>query len=358
MRILNLTLLSTILAAPAFAADLGTYRPGTPYHSTVVPGADVCESQCAGDARCRGWNYVKAVPSAPGVCEFQSSVGQPISSAVSISGISPSATPMPGRVVAGDTHTIRVGTAVTPIPEQRRIVRQAVPAQSGAHQPATYRSAAPQGLQPMLDTQARIVRPAQQPAPAPRGRARTAPQSQQFRSPQPQAPFRAQIPGQMQPGYGQIATAQPVIAQPALRQGRPPIGQPIPAPETYPASQGSGYQSQTVQPKMSQAPVYQGQMNQGQPYQGPISQGPISQGPIYQGQPVQSPMAGARQASPQAMPRSSVTRPIGFHQGQAASPSLYGHLNDDVPRAAAPVTQGYAQPVTPIDQTQLAGARR
>jgi len=33
MRVLTLSIFAAILSAPAFAADLGTYRPGTPYNN-------------------------------------------------------------------------------------------------------------------------------------------------------------------------------------------------------------------------------------------------------------------------------------------------------------------------------------
>jgi len=65
MRLFSILALTTLLSAPAFAADLGTYRPGSPYHSVVAPGADVCESHCSGDAQCKGWNYVKVRLRAP-----------------------------------------------------------------------------------------------------------------------------------------------------------------------------------------------------------------------------------------------------------------------------------------------------
>ncbi|MGB3455880.1 MAG: hypothetical protein WBA35_05930, partial [Litorimonas sp.] len=133
----SLILLATTLAAPtAFAADLGTYRPGVPYHSVIVPAANVCESQCDGDAQCRGWNYVKPNPTVSGVCEFLSEAGQPISSAIAISGVSGSALPAPDRVIAGHTNTVRVG--ITPTIDQaptvqsgptRRVVTHPVPGQ-------------------------------------------------------------------------------------------------------------------------------------------------------------------------------------------------------------------------------------
>lgn len=314
MRILTLTALTALLSAPAFAADLGTYRPGTPYHSTIVPGADVCESQCAGDARCRGWNYVKALPSAPGVCEFQSSVGDPISSAVSISGVSRSAMPMPGRVIAGDTNTIRVGTAVTPKPEETRIIRQPVPAPSTAYQQARHSVQRPQTFQPMLDAQPGLVNRVQQPVVS-RGPARAAPQSQQFRRVQPQV-------AQPQP-----RVTQPIPAQPVIRQGRPAIGQTIPAPQNYQPPAQPSYQAQ---------PPYQTSQQPAQYQRTPIQQTPAQSG----------------------MPRSSVSNPIGFNQLPAGHTNLYGNLNDDVRQTPPPVTNGYARPVSPVQQTQLAGARR
>ena len=136
MRLFSFLTLTTLLSAPAFAADLGTYRPGSPYHSVVAPGADVCESQCSGDAQCKGWNYVKVNPRAPGVCEFNSKSVSPIESAISISGAGGvSAAP---NLLQGNTKTIRVGTQVTQrprtnrvtvgqTPSGRRIVREAVP---------------------------------------------------------------------------------------------------------------------------------------------------------------------------------------------------------------------------------------
>jgi len=147
MRVLTLSLFATILSAPAFAADLGTYRPGTPYHSIVSPAADICDSQCAGDAQCRGWNYVKTNPQAPGVCEFLSSVSAPISSPISISGVNGVAAPYSSRLTSGGTNTIRVGTQVSQTtntttvgqsPSGRRIIRQA-PTQRISPQTASSR---------------------------------------------------------------------------------------------------------------------------------------------------------------------------------------------------------------------------
>jgi len=46
MRVLTLSLFATVLSMPAFAADLGTYRPGTPYHSIVAPEPQVFVNSC------------------------------------------------------------------------------------------------------------------------------------------------------------------------------------------------------------------------------------------------------------------------------------------------------------------------
>lgn len=139
--------LSFLLASPSFAADLGQYRPGNPYQSVIAPGAGICESQCAGDAQCRSWNYVKANPNVSGVCEFNANDVPPVASAISISG---SNSPVSSRrgVVPGGTNTIRVGTSPslqtqstgrTQTTSTRRIVREAVPTQSQGQTASTRR---------------------------------------------------------------------------------------------------------------------------------------------------------------------------------------------------------------------------
>lgn len=313
MRIALLSLTTVLLSAPAFAADLGTYRPGTPYHSVLVPTANVCESQCAGDARCRGWNYVKPSPDAAGVCEFQSQVGAPISSAISISGMSPSAMPMSSRVVSGATNTVRVGTSIPPktsatisrSPSGRQIIRQAVP-NPQAGQPSAYRPMPAQqpGLRPMLESSGQMAHPGQG-MPVYRGPARSNRQGQPMPRPQ------QMNPGQPQAVYqNQSYTRTP--------QGRPPVGQPIPAP--------------SIQAHMS---------------------------PQRQVLPAQ---AGQRQP----MPRASVNNPVSWSSPQPQS--LYGNLHDDrrVPQGqgvpqiplgqSQPVPMTNAQPVAPVAQSQLAGA--
>ncbi len=347
MRSLPFAFASLLLSAPAFGADLGTYRPGTPYHSTAVPAADICESTCAGDAKCQGWNYVKAAPQAPGICELQSSVGAPVSSAISISGVNIGQTPTARNVVSGGTNTVRVGTSAQPkpapqaqrAPSGRRIVRQAMPAQQ-ASQPTAYRQptqmparvSAPQ-FRPMLDGRAiaaqRGMMPAQGAPQMPvqaRGPAR---QRGVMRTPQPQPQMQRQMPrqatGQMMPQQMTaplVRQSQPINPrlQPrmtmAAPQSRPPIGQPIPP---MPAQPATPLQSQV----QTQAGV------------------PAASGPL---------------------PTRSAAQPLTMKQ---APRSLYGSLQDDVRAPAAnapvpadpsaPIPTAQARPVAPVSVEPLAG---
>ena len=199
MRFITLSLFATLLSAPAFAADLGTYRPGTPYSSTVAGGADVCDSHCAGDAQCRGWNYVKPNPRAAGVCEFLSSVSSPISSPISISGESQSANSFSSLVTSGGTNTIRVGTQTAPRPNTvrvgqsasgRKVIRQA-PTQRITPQQASTRPIENLSLTEQQNRY-RNTQPGLRPSPVrPQAPRAVAPQSQTY-SPQQQAYIAAQ----------------------------------------------------------------------------------------------------------------------------------------------------------------------
>lgn len=355
MRFILLTCTAALVAAPAFAADLGTYRPGTPYHSVIVPTANVCESQCDGDAQCRGWNYVKAAPQAPGVCEFQSSVSQPISSAISISGISNTARPMSPRVIEGNTNTIRVGTAAAPqattpqaaqigqTPSGRTIIRQPVPAQySGGY-------AAPQpGLRPSLDGYAGQPRQMTRPTLS-RGPARQSPQMRQAR------PNFAQ--GAPNPTYGQPQYAQP--QNPQSYQGRPPIGQPI-APMPQMQNQAFG---QVNAPQLIQAPAQMQPRSAPQAYAQPQTYPQAYAQPQSYTQPTTYAAPQSYQAQPpqaQPMPRSSASNPVSWESLRAqptqAQPSLYGQLNDDV-RQSAPMPTVPSYPTQAVTQMPLAGAQ-
>lgn len=354
MRFITLSVFAALLSVPAFAADLGTYRPGTPYNSVVAPGADVCDNQCAGDAQCRGWNYVKPNPKAPGICEFLSTVSSPISSQISISGESLSATPFSSRLSAGPTNTTRVGTQsasrmntirVGQTPNTRRIVRQA-PAQRPAPQTAStqpvenmsltaqqnrYRQA--QGAAPVTSSQQQaalpqssLQRPMFRPildAPAEQNRPPQMRQPQ-MQAPRPQHSRRMTGPRRLQ-GQGQIQGSPTPQFQdprammqqrqnasrpqaPVAQQGysRPPIGQPIQA---------------APRPQRPQ-PTTPGQR---------LAQ--LAARTNAQGHNVQIPATGPSALNP-----------------QQAKKSLFGRLNDDV----APASQtGVAVPTRPVTEQAL-----
>ncbi|WP_189494751.1 PAN domain-containing protein [Algimonas arctica] len=336
---MRLTLLSctvALIAAPAFAADLGTYRPGTPYHSVIVPTANVCESQCEGDAQCRGWNYVKAAQTAPGVCEFQSTISAPVSSAISISGVSESAMPMSTRVIEGNTNTIRVGTAVAPKPiattqtsqSGRQIVRHPVPEHYSQGLYSQPPSTPQMGFRPALDGYT-AAQPQMTPPTLTRGPAR---QSPQMRNVRPTAPQNMSQPAYQPPQY-----SQPY-------QGRPPIGQPI-TPTSAASVQGQYAPTPQIIPAQTQAQIYRQPQGQTQAH----------------GQPQPYMQAPSQPMPSQPMPRSSVNNPVSWdsiRQTQTApqQQSLYGQLNDDV-RSSAPMPTVPSYPTQPVSQLPLAGAQ-
>ena len=111
--------------ATTATAQVGTYRPGQPYTALPSPNADSCERTCAGDAGCRGWNWV-ALQTA-GVCELNSRDAAPVASPNATSGTAPGALrPASNRVVrVPDGSTLRIGSPepVRPArPQARRIV--------------------------------------------------------------------------------------------------------------------------------------------------------------------------------------------------------------------------------------------
>ena len=364
MRLFSILALTTVLSAPAFAADLGTYRPGSPYHSVVAPGADVCESHCAGDAQCKGWNYVKVNPRAPGVCEFNAKSVSPIESAISISGVGGAS--ISPRLVQGDTNTIRVGTRATSKPRSstvrvgqtpsgRRIVRQAVPqkvqpsqtvarmpAQSGSltAQQNKYRAAtghaSPQGYPQSRQEEPRLPQQAARPQ---MRQQHIAPQGQRLiRDPRIQAPqqypqgprFQHNLDGMPRgnmmarpnPQQGRQAPQQQISAA----QGRPPIGVPIGGPQTQQAARRT-------------APV---------PQQRAIPKASVND-PVTHSN-------GAQRVQAAAQRQAQLT----YEQAQQ---SLFGSLNDDVqaPRPIiaaptdpnAPIPTSQARPTQPVEQGML-----
>ena len=367
MRVLTFSVFAALLSAPAFAADLGTYRPGTPYNSTVAGGADVCDNQCAGDAQCRGWNYVKPNPRAAGVCEFLSSVSTPISSQISISGENRSAAPYYSGLTTGATNTVRVGTQpptntvqVGQAPSTRRVVRQAVP-QRAAIQQASTPSVENMSLTAQQNRyrqgQARMPQNTSKPMP------QAAPQIQAQRQvPAGRAMFRP-ILDASQPQVSRQQTRQPRAQTPRRETSRRVTG-----PRRFQdgSVQGRGtptpqFQNPQVQNSQLQDPRFQAQQLSGrspQAYQ--TSQAPQQRGqsrpPI--GQPIPAPRRAAtpsqRLAQLTAQTQASsvpVTGPVALSPQQARK-SLFGSLNDDVPPSDAMPTAS-AVPTQPVFEQPL-----
>lgn len=119
--VLGLATSLALSSSAVWAADVGVYRPGTPYHTMTASDANVCSKHCAGDAQCRGWNFVKLKTSGDsGICEFQSQISSPVPSELSVSGINGSpaslinASSKTATVVQGRTRTQRVGETSMP----------------------------------------------------------------------------------------------------------------------------------------------------------------------------------------------------------------------------------------------------
>lgn len=340
MRILTFSVFAALLSAPAFAADLGTYRPGTPYGSTVAAGADVCDNQCAGDAQCRGWNYVKPNPSAAGICEFLSSVSAPISSQISISGESVSAAPYSPRVTTGGTNTVRVGTQsattentvrVGQAPRPRRIVRQA-PTQ----RMQTQRTSTPSVENMSLTAQQNRFRQGMT----------GAPQSAPMAAPQtmPQRMFRPILDAPAQQ-VRQPQMRQPQIQPVQRHASRRATGPRRALPQEQPVPQFQNPHTQQY------APVPQGLP--------PMMQRGQSRPPI--GQPIQTPSRplpttpSQRLAQMTAQTRTQMPAPTSGPVAlspQQAQKSLFGRLNDDVaPTDTLPTAQ--AVPTRPVTEQPL-----
>jgi len=358
MRFFSILALSACLSAPTFAADLGTYRPGSPYNSVVAPGADVCENQCAGDAQCRGWNYVKVNPRAPGVCEFNSKAASPIESSISISG--DGASMLSPRVSVGSTNTIRVGTSSAP--RQRPVVTQSSPTRR------IVREAVPQTIRPR-QTVARV--PAQSGSlTAQQNRFRQAtghvvPQRRQAIRQQAHRPQTAMTPRSaqqrlmrdpriQQPRAQKLGTQQQRIPQRLRMQhnldgaayNRPPIGVPITgAPQYRP-------QAAATRPRPYAASVPKGSVNNPVTHKNAPQR--IRQAEIEAAQKAAQ-MQAQRQAQLQAQRQA-----VSVEQAQQ---SLFGSLNDDVkiPRAMTelpqdidmPIPTAQSRPSRPVDQEPL-----
>ncbi len=368
MRLFSVLVLASTLSAPAFAADLGTYRPGAPYNSIIAPAADICQNQCAGDAQCRGWNYVKVNPRAPGVCEFNSKPASPIESAISISG--EGASLLGPNISVGSTNTVRVGTA--PAPSQRdtvrrtspnrRVVRQALPQQIRPEQTVARRPISNRPIQNgSLQQQQNYFR--QQTGHAP----------EQFRNPNdpyaiqqqtnlpqypPQYPSWSQAGSQAGNQTGARALPQIAPQQRLLRDPRVQYQHPGQAHQFNHNLEGSPQQLHQLQQSQMQVPQTRPPI--GVPIVGAAPQGPLVKASVNNPITHQNDQVRIQEAQIAAEHHAPQIRGTSFHQAQA---SLFGNLNDDVnvPRPLfdlpfdqnAPIATSQSRPTTPVIQESL-----
>ncbi|MEP6342511.1 MAG: hypothetical protein ABJ275_04280 [Maricaulaceae bacterium] len=107
----------SIISPFALAADIGTYRPGNPYAAIQATNHNACDSQCNGDAACRGWNFVKANPrQTHGICEFNSLAVDPIQSPIGISANQTTIINYTGnsQIISAGVRTTRIGRPTAP----------------------------------------------------------------------------------------------------------------------------------------------------------------------------------------------------------------------------------------------------
>jgi len=385
---LSIAFAATGFMAPSvYAQDLGTYRPGQAYQSVASPGADVCNSHCAGDAQCQAWNYVKVSPKASGVCEFLAKASEPVQSPISISGLNLSQKQYARTVNQGSTHTIRVGTA-TPakaVPEVTRSVPQS------RSQRRVVREAVSQRVAPQLTGNRRAQQRRQQVArPSTLGQ----PQARQT-FPTPQAPRQAIAPQTRPVRIGQPQVQlQSQYAQPQAVQSQKPQFKPFldgAAQAVVPRQNQQAYSPQNYQGQNYQTQNHQAQNHQDQAYQQARHVQPRAQNRTQRrrqvggrqpiGQPITAPTNGlnvqrtqtaqashAPQLRPSTyLPRASANAPVTQENAQAAfarrqadlaaiasgnsadpiQKSLYGSLNDDV-KVPTALTQLPEDPNAPI----------
>ena len=135
-----LILLVSALVASTFAIaqDPGTYRPGQPYAASPAAAASICNTQCKGDAACRGWNFVRTNPRQKnGICEFNAIAVDPIYSAISVSANQTQIINATGqnRIISAGVRTTRIGEP-TPVAQDKALTRKP---QRAAQSPATRR---------------------------------------------------------------------------------------------------------------------------------------------------------------------------------------------------------------------------
>ncbi len=370
-RLFAATLLSSSLLMPitATAADPGTYRPGTAYNSITAGNADICESQCSGDAQCRSWNYIKisrqaqTIQGQEGVCEFNDTLSSPVPSSVSISGENATRRGST-KLVAGRTNTVRVGApsmtqakpTISRPSSTRRVVREAVqerirprttayqaPRQQVPHQQVQRQQAMQHKMQ-----QPRFRHNLDEPS-APRtapNRTAMRPQAPQYAAPRGSNPYNEADP-RLKQRLQQASRGQATPSRPSQNGGISPLSAP---PGVPPMAANSKYAQQL--PSASARPP-------ARPSGPSLAGRPSRQALAPQARTAQRPPQAARpQARRVNIPSELSPRPMG------TEPSLFGSLYDDVkiPRPldpaiaadeGAPIPTVLSVPVGPVEITAL-----
>lgn len=327
-KISMLTLMAFTLSTAssvAWAAERGTYRPGSPYQSVPSQNAMTCETQCRSDRDCRGWNFLKVSPrQASGVCEFNAQSVAPISSAISISGDG-SVGQVSSRLVSTGTRTIRVGS-----PEPRS-ARQAQPAQRS-------------NLQSSPQPGQRIIR-----EPIPR---RDTVTPGHYRTPYSAPRLMHSLDG------GRVTTPQ---RNTASRQTVSPYA----SPQNYSVQNPSVNTQPRLQHALGDSSIQRPHNHQFRPIEpvnttyAPQQSEPRSQAPIV------APMRNRQQSRthPQSAPaRPPIQKPQTNFQPpvniQAAEANLFGSLYDDVAQPKPMTHSEMADPNAPISTTTSVPAKR
>ncbi|NNE57594.1 MAG: hypothetical protein HKN36_05760 [Hellea sp.] len=328
---LFLIIVSLFLSAPAIASEQGQYRPGHSYLRAPAHHPDICASQCAGDALCKSWNFVRVNTPSGAICEFNARLVTPVPYAMSISGLNPASWDS-SRIVPAGYRTTRVGQTMTqPQARQQNTIRVGqVPAQYNA---TAQRRAVP----------APLIRKIQQSNPAP------APAPVQMSAPLPKTNA---APHHMRTANVYSANAVNEMPSPQI----PYAAVPEPAAAlNYPANQ-------RIEPQLDEMP---------RPVANPASDMRRPEPPAQaQNNAVSSPEKSQSGLTPiSQIPATPMRRPIA-ESGLAGAPilarqSLYGSLHDDVkiPRALtpadipddpdAPIPTVRSVPVGHIDQGNL-----
>lgn len=288
---------TTFFSFTASASEIGTYRAGNSYMSTPALSPDQCISQCQGDARCKGWNFV-TVGQHSTICEFNSLKATPIASSVSISGDSQSGRNN-YRLVQGGQRTTRIGH----VPAAVTYSSPGLVTRTG-HVPTNYRTK----TVPTRSTSTPIVtKPGWQQQRLTHQRRPVSSQNQRHTQLQSAATFRPHLDTARQPRPQQNnARPEPVTPRPVSERHRF-----VPLLDNTPQQQPVVSQRQTAQIQVPDQPVVRPEETRNIPS--------LSQMPGIQPRAsIESGLAGGPVAA--TLPRSS---------------SLYGSLYDDVkaPRA-------------------------